>query len=129
MTLSFEHPLFLFPAVVGVIFVLAGAIMLQFPPKKINGFYGYRTKSSMKSQARWDFAQKYAAREMMKLGAFLFLFGFLGAFIDLNVTSGSIIGFGTVMVSVLYLLIKVERAITSKFGSGKQDASKEKRAR
>lgn len=30
----------------------------KFPPKKINGVYGYRTSSSMKSQQNWDYAQK-----------------------------------------------------------------------
>ncbi|PWB20750.1 hypothetical protein DCO46_20195 [Flavobacterium sp. HTF] len=32
-----------------------------FPPKSINSFYGYRTSNSMKSQAKWDFAQKFSA--------------------------------------------------------------------
>lgn len=34
----------------GVIFILMGLIMYIFPPKKINGLYGYRTSSSMESR-------------------------------------------------------------------------------
>ena len=46
--------------VLGLIFMFGGAVMFRFPPKEINYFYGYWTKSSMKSQYRWDFAQKHS---------------------------------------------------------------------
>ena len=39
-----------------------------FPPKKINGHYGYRTKASMKSQEAWDVAQKCSAKMMLVFG-------------------------------------------------------------
>lgn len=32
-----------------------------FPPKSINSWYGYRTKRSMSSEMKWEFAQKYSA--------------------------------------------------------------------
>ena len=53
---------------VGILFILAGAILYVFPPKKINGLYGYRTGSSMKNQQKWDFAQKYSSKIMMLTG-------------------------------------------------------------
>jgi len=52
----------------GMIFLIFGAIMYFFPPKKINGWYGYRTRGSMKNQKNWDFAQKYGAKVMMFFG-------------------------------------------------------------
>ncbi|PJR03820.1 SdpI family protein [Avrilella dinanensis] len=52
----------------GIIFLIFGAIMYFFPPKKINGWYGYRTGGSMKNQKNWDFAQKYGAKVMMIFG-------------------------------------------------------------
>jgi len=52
MILPFDNPLFLIPSTSGLIFILAGFIMLKFPPKKINSLYGYRTSSSMKNQER-----------------------------------------------------------------------------
>ncbi|MDA0356796.1 MAG: SdpI family protein, partial [Bacteroidetes bacterium] len=61
MNLPFDNPLFLIPSTSGLIFMLAGFIMLKLPPKKINSLYGYRTRSSMKNQERWDFSQKYSA--------------------------------------------------------------------
>jgi uncharacterized membrane protein len=57
------------PALPGVIFLIAGALMQKFPAKKRNMLYGYRTTSSMKSQESWDVAQAYGARESMRLGA------------------------------------------------------------
>lgn len=52
----------------GVIVVLVGIIFWVFPPKKINGHYGYRTKASMKSQEAWDVAQKCSAKMMLVFG-------------------------------------------------------------
>lgn len=34
-----------------------------FPPKKINGLYGYRTFTSVKNQENWTFCQNYASRK------------------------------------------------------------------
>ena len=45
--------LLLIPAVM----IVVGAVFLKRPPKRVNGFYGYRTQRSMSSQEAWDFAQ------------------------------------------------------------------------
>lgn len=41
------------------IMLTLGILWKKNPPKNINGFYGYRTPRSMKSQEAWDFAQRY----------------------------------------------------------------------
>ena len=51
-----------------LIMTVGGAVFWMYPPKKINGFYGYRTTRSRKSQEAWDFAQKYSAKMMTVLG-------------------------------------------------------------
>lgn len=51
-----------------LIMTVGGAVFWMYPPKKINGFYGYRTTRSHKSQEAWDFAQKYSAKMMTVLG-------------------------------------------------------------
>lgn len=38
----------------GGIFYLVALVLSKFSPKKINYFYGYRTKASMKSQESWN---------------------------------------------------------------------------
>ena len=45
-----------------------GRMMEKKPPKKVNGFYGYRTSRSMKNQDTWDFAQRYMGPVWWKWG-------------------------------------------------------------
>ena len=41
---------------------ICGVVMMYFPPRKINPFYGYRTARACKNQRNWDFAQRHSAR-------------------------------------------------------------------
>lgn len=74
----FVNPIFLGLLSTGFLFIIAGFILFKNPPKKINWFYGYRTKTSMKNQKLWDLAQIYAAKVMMKLGLGLIFISLLG---------------------------------------------------
>lgn len=110
------EPQFLIPALTGAIFLLAGYLSLRFPPKKINGIYGYRTPNSMKNQERWEFAQEFASKEMMKLGALL-AFCSLSVFIHVaSIVLGLIIAFILTMLVVVLLVARTEGAINRKFG-------------
>lgn len=66
--MDFSNPLFLISIVMGVTYVLFGWIMIKYPPKCPNYLYGYRTGRAMKNEENWDFAQRYSAKEMMKVG-------------------------------------------------------------
>ena len=110
-----ENPLFFIPTSSGLIFIIAGIILLKFPPKKINGIYGYRTSSSMKDQTRWDFAQIYSSKEMIKIGLLLALFGLIGLIYHPNEKTGMILGMGFLISMVVLILIRVELAIKKKF--------------
>lgn len=107
--------LLIVPLLSGAIFILAGFIMLVFPPMKINGLYGYRTGSSMKSQDRWDFAQKYSAKELMRSGVVLILTSALGFVIEPTDDVATIIGLGLMIAMVIVLFIRVEKAIKDRF--------------
>ena len=63
------------PHLIGVIFLLAGLIQKRFPPKHINGLYGYRMPSAMKNQQTWDEANGFSARYMIKLGLIMIAIG------------------------------------------------------
>ena len=89
--------------------------MLKYPPKKINGLYGYRTSSSMKNQERWDFAQIYSSREMIKLGLLISLNGFVGLLYHPDETPATILGLAIMIVTIIILFIRVELAIKRKF--------------
>ena len=119
MNLPFDYPLFLIPSTSGLIFMLAGFIMLKFPPKNINSLYGYRTSSSMKNQERWDFSQKYSAIEMIKLAVILTLSSVIGLIYNPDGELGMFLGLGLMILMVVILLIRVEKAIKNKFGNEK----------
>jgi len=103
------------PLLSGAIFILAGLVMFVFPPKRINGLYGYRTSSSMKSQERWDFAQKYSPIEMMKFGGILMITSFLGLIIEPNGNTPTIIGLGLMIAMIVVLVVRVEKTIKKRF--------------
>ena len=52
---------------IGPMMLLITFIFAKHPPKKINDFYGYRTKRSMRNQDCWDFANRYSIRLMWKI--------------------------------------------------------------
>lgn len=96
---------------VGFIFMLMGIIMYKFPPKKINGLYGYRTASSMQSQAKWDFAQKYSAKIMSFIGLGMFALSFTRTLLPFDKDQTAIFGVAILLLSVIILLVIVEKKL------------------
>lgn len=107
------------PLITGPIFMLAGLVMRAYPPKSINGLYGYRTPSSMQNQERWDFAQKYAAIEMIKMGGLLLLTSILGLLPNVSNDFSLYLGLGLMLVFIIILFVRVERAINQNFANTK----------
>ena len=54
-----------------VLMIVLGKVFMKKPPKQINGFYGYRTRRSMKNQAAWDFSHLYCGKLWRKMGWFM----------------------------------------------------------
>ncbi len=111
----FENPLINITLLVGLIFIVAGFIMFKFPPKEINSLYGYRTNSSMKNQDRWDFAQKYSSKEMIKLGFVLMMTSIFGFITNFNSLTNMFLGLGLMVLIVIILFFRVEKAIKTEF--------------
>ena len=63
------------PQLIGLIFMIMGYIQKRFPPKHINGLYGYRMPSAMKNQQTWDEANGFSARYMIRLGVIMIAVG------------------------------------------------------
>ncbi|WP_232333208.1 SdpI family protein [Mariniflexile maritimum] len=99
----------------GIVSIIAGLIMRKFPPKKINALYGYRTSSSMKNQERWDFAQFYSSKEMIKIGLINIVVSFIGFLDNLTGTISMILGLTIMILSIIVLLFRVENSIKKKF--------------
>lgn len=70
--------------VISVMVIVIGIIFRVFPPKKINGLYGYRTVTSMKNQEIWDYAQKLGALNLMYAGILIGVFGLLFILLDIS---------------------------------------------
>ena len=100
-------PLFL----VGLFFSLAALITMKFPPKKINGIYGYRTSRSMKSQENWDIAQRYSSRLMLKQGLGMLAIGGLLIALPLTEEVSAVISIALLIVSVIVLFVQTEKKL------------------
>ncbi|MGQ2983654.1 SdpI family protein [Flavobacterium sp.] len=99
----------------GVIFLIAAMVTYCFPPKKINPLYGYRTASSMKSQERWDFAQRYSTMQMIKGASVMVVISLLGYFVPVSPDVKFWIGIALLAAMVFYLFKGTEKAIKEKF--------------
>lgn len=107
--------LLLVPLLCGPIFIVAGLMMHFFPPRKINSLYGYRTPNSMENQKRWEFAQKYAAKELIKLGAILSVASALGFWFEPGEDASIYFGLGLMILIIVILFVRVEKAIKNRF--------------
>ncbi len=101
---------------VGMAFYIAGILLRMYPPKKINRWIGYRTPSSMKSQERWDFAQIFAAKEMIKQGFLLTMIGiFFGFLFQFDETINIILIISLVLASSIAMIVFTEKALKKNF--------------
>lgn len=104
-----------------VFMILLGRRFMKNPPKERNGWYGYRTNRSMRSQAAWDFAQRYMGEIWYKVGWALALFAVLGQLLTLLApTMGAMCMWSMAPTTVeiivmLAAIIPVERALKQNF--------------
>ena len=112
--LDLNNILFL-PALTSIIFLIAGCVTYVFPPQKINFLYGYRTNSSMKSQERWDFAQKHSSIQMIKMAVVMFVISLVFSFFTISEDLNLIIGTIVLLIVVGFMFYKIEKAIKIKF--------------
>tara|TARA_R110002072_G_scaffold72354_2_gene173024 strand:+ start:7666 stop:8025 length:360 start_codon:yes stop_codon:yes gene_type:complete len=115
--MAFDNPFFLVLSLCGIVYILAGFIMLKRPPKKINPLYGYRTRQSMSSQEKWDFAQIYSSKEMIRQGIYMIFIATLSLFISLNNMLSMMLALLVIILSVIFLLISTEKKLKQKFDS------------
>ncbi len=105
------------PFLTGLIFFFVALIMYYYPPKEINSLYGYRTSSSMKSQERWNFAQRFSSLRMIEGGLFLMLFSFLKLAFAFSVDIEMPISITALIIVGIYLLLTTERALKKNFSN------------
>lgn len=113
--MDFTNSLFIILITYGAITLSAGVLMLKKPPKKINHFYGYRTRQSMSSQERWKFAQIYSSKEMIRQGLIFICISLIGLFVSFEELINTMLAMLLIIVSVVLLLFKTEKSIKQKF--------------
>lgn len=96
---------------IGLLLSIIGILFYNFPPKKINAFYGYRTSTSLSSQEKWDFAQRYSSKIMLWIGIILALSWI--PFYFLNIAPHIFIIFFLAEMLLLfgYMIFKTENAL------------------
>ena len=113
--LPIDNTLFTVPVSAGILFIIVGAILYKFPPKKINIIYGYRTVRSMKSKDRWDFAQNYSAKQLITFGGVLAFLSTIGFVFQPNENTAKIISAVLILSIVISIIYRVETALGNRF--------------
>lgn len=103
------------PFLTGIVFTITSLITLLFPPKKINGMYGYRTPSSMKNQQAWEFSQRYSSIRMLLGGVFLLIISVLVFLMNFPEPYPTIIGIALLIMVSIYMFVSTENAIKRNF--------------
>ena len=99
----------------GGIFSITAMILYIFPPKKINYLYGYRTVSSMKSEERWAFAQRFSAIAMLQSGLGMLLVSGLMWISPFAERYNMVIACIVSIAAIASMFIRTEKAIKAKF--------------
>jgi uncharacterized membrane protein len=99
-----------------LIVILAGLIWQQFPPKKINHLYGYRTQRSMKNQQTWDYANRIGPVMFIKTGGYLLLIGVLAYWLC-EPSEAILISGVTMVVGLIAGVIACERKLEKRFNA------------
>ena len=116
-TFSYDqiNPLTLILGVTGLIFYVAGYIQFKHPPKKTNPLYGYRTKTSMRSQEIWDFSQTFSAKKIQQLGVYLFFGGILAYFMNIDQFFAMWTGISLITTLPILMIFQIEKELKRRF--------------
>lgn len=85
------------------------------PPKKINPFFGYRTKNSMKSKKRWNFAHLYSGKLFMLYSIILSISALLAYIFNFGGNNSNIIVIILFIIGTFLVILKTEKATKKRF--------------
>jgi len=96
---EFLDSIFAISFICGFMFMIGGLFLYLFPPKKINSWLAYRSAAAMKSQERWDFAQKFAAIQVIKASVVMIVVSLAGYLFP---QSGFLHIFGSIALIIIW---------------------------
>ena len=99
----------------GGIFYLVSLVLSKFPPKKINYFYGYRTKASMKSQESWNFSQNYTSKKMKYISLYIFIIGAFSSFLNIELMWSLWLGIIISILMPVLMILEVEKELKTRY--------------
>jgi len=99
----------------GIILISIGILFKVKPPESINSIYGFRTPSSMKDQAHWDYAHQYSAKLSIYLGLACMAASSLGRFLQLSEITETFVGVGWLILISIILIYRTEKALKKRF--------------
>jgi uncharacterized membrane protein len=97
----------------GPLLLAVGVIMKIFPPRNINGFYGYRTPRSMRSLEAWREANAFCANAMIVLAVCISCFQ-LVTYILLDHERSLLWSAGSLVVGLIVVIVITERHLKTK---------------
>lgn len=83
--------------IIPALMMILGFWMNKFPPRKINRFFGYRTKRSMKNSDTWNFAHRQSGKTVGISGVLLLIFSLLFMFNFCHSNENTLATVGTII--------------------------------
>ncbi|MDA9602756.1 SdpI family protein [Flavobacteriaceae bacterium] len=99
----------------GGIFYLVALVLSKFPPKKINYFYGYRTKASMKSQESWNFSQNYISKKMKYMSLYILIIVAFSSFLKIELMWSLWLGIIISVLMPVLMILEVEKELKTRY--------------
>jgi uncharacterized membrane protein len=99
--------------ILGPVILLIALLFRNYPPKRVNNWYGYRTPRSMRSQEAWDSANAFSSRAMLIAAAATCFFQLFAYFL-IGGKAGLLWSAGFLAVSLVIVIPITERYLKKK---------------
>lgn len=109
-----------------ILMIGIGKVFVKYPPKTINGIYGYRTSMSMKNTDTWNFAHLYCGKLWWKIGWIMLPVSMIAMIMLVGKNEDTVGIWGAVIVTIQCIILiaaifPVESALKKNFDkSGKK---------
>ncbi|CAL2089980.1 SdpI family protein [Tenacibaculum sp. 190524A02b] len=105
------NPYYYVLSINGLLFLFS-IVFYFFPPKKINGFYGYRTNKTIKNESIWQFANNYFSKQFLIYAGLSFIAALIFVFISKEISWQPM---AIMLLALAVSVIKTEQEINKNF--------------
>ena len=115
LNIFFIYPLPSILFLSGGIFYLVALVLSKFPPKKINYFYGYRTKASIKKSRILEFCTKLHIKKMKYISLYIFIIGAFLSFLNIELMWSLWLGIIISVLMPVLMILEVEKELKTRY--------------